>query len=64
MLGPKEDCPLSFDALEPVEEDAGYFVQGVDARCIPFVAGEIPDEYNRPPPAPWRRAAVVVPLRW
>jgi hypothetical protein len=50
MFGPKTDCPLDFYALVPVGTDSVYnsFPEGekVDARYIPFVDGEIPEEYK------------------
>ena len=54
MFGPRDGCPLN-DAwagldeeitLEPVVIESIYFHLGIDARYIPFVEGEIPEEYG------------------
>jgi len=54
MFGPKDGCPLN-DAwaglddeitLESVVPESIYSYLGIDARYIPFVAGEIPEEYG------------------
>lgn len=54
MFGPKDGCPLN-DAwagldgeitLRPVVPESIYSFLGIDARYIPFVEGEIPEEYG------------------
>ena len=46
MFGDKEGCDLVFAELNPVETDSIYSVMGIDARYIPFVDGEIPEDYK------------------
>jgi hypothetical protein len=49
MFGNTDLCPaelLDFDELEKVGEDSIYDFLGIDARYIPFVDGEIPEEYG------------------
>lgn len=46
MFGDKEDCPLVFADLAPVAGESIYTYLGIDARYIPFVDGEIPEEYG------------------
>jgi hypothetical protein len=46
MFGDKTDCPLVFADLAPVGTDSVYSELGIDARYVPFVNGEIPEEYK------------------
>jgi hypothetical protein len=49
MFGNTDLCPvelLDFESLEQVGSDSIYFQLGIDARYIPFVDGEIPEEYG------------------
>ncbi len=45
MVGDKAGCPLIFTQLAPVAAHSVYAMLGIDARYIPFVDGEIPEEY-------------------
>lgn len=46
MFGDKVGCPLVFTELQPVAGNSVYTLLGIDARYIPFVDGEIPEEYG------------------
>ena len=46
MFGDRGDCPLNFSELDPVAPESIYTYLQVDARYIPFVDGEIPEEYG------------------
>jgi hypothetical protein len=46
MFGDKDGCPLSFAALEEVSVDSVYTLLGIEARYIPFVEGEIPEDFK------------------
>jgi len=48
MLGDKDGCPLTFSELELVSVNSIYRASGVDidARYIPFVNDEIPEDYK------------------
>ncbi len=46
MFGNKPDCPLVFSELVPVSGDSVYTALGIDARYIPFIEGEIPEDYG------------------
>jgi hypothetical protein len=45
MFGPKDGCPLVFADLELVAGNSIYTDLQIEARYIPFVDGEIPEEY-------------------
>lgn len=46
MFGDKDGCPLAFEGLEPVAGHSIYTLLDIDARYIPFVDGEIPEDYK------------------
>jgi hypothetical protein len=46
MFDDKDGCPLAFSDLELVAADSVYTFLGIEARYIPFVNGEIPEEYK------------------
>jgi hypothetical protein len=46
MFGDKEGCPLVFEDLVPVIDTSIYSTLGIEAKYIPFVDGEIPEDYK------------------
>jgi hypothetical protein len=46
MFGDKDGCPLIFSELQPVAGNSIYTLLGIDARYVPFVNGEIPEDYK------------------